>query len=105
MKFISTNQIRLGLIASLLLGVAACGRTETRLERYPDGKLMAEQVTQGNRSVTKAYLPDGTLISEKHYRQGELHGVTRIYRNDGSLFQEIRYRRGEEVSRKEFLER
>lgn len=91
------------LLAGLMvLVLTACGRVETRQEYYPDGGLMAEEIGRGSRMTTKAYLPDGTLISEKKYVHGKLHGVSRIFNNEGKLFQEIRYRDGKEVDRKEF---
>ena len=86
----------------MVMTVTACGRVETRQEHYPDGGLMAEEISRGSRTTIKAYLPDGTMISEKKYVHGKLHGVSRIFNNDGALFQEIRYRDGKEVGRKEF---
>jgi antitoxin component YwqK of YwqJK toxin-antitoxin module len=85
-----------------LFCLAACGQVEVKKEHYPDGAVMAEHVMRGSRSVMKAYLPDGTLISEKRYRNGKLDGESRIYRNDGRLFAKVTYRGGEEIRRREF---
>lgn len=96
------RRIGLWFTCGLVMTLIACAKAEVKNEYYPDGKLMAEKTVNGKHATTKAYLPNGTLIGEYHYKNGKQHGTTRIYYNDGTIFQIIEYRQGEIKSKLQF---
>lgn len=106
------------LIICFLCGtIFGCKKTQIHYEYYPDGRKKAEYIETGNKTITKRYETDGSIlqirieqddkiISDKYfyksgklaadfpYKNGKISGIVKQYYENEALLSSTPYREG-----------